>query len=289
MTDYWTIQGANYLIEKATESELTEDNDSKIKDAYEKDKESRILKGSKEISYDDFKKDYIKAQVEENMLYNPSEDIGGGVYSNIVKMAQQTSDMYNLAYNKKVRIKKPDGEYTEKVVTDEVADAGKRAFYLTLAHQTGVLPGEASTISKMIFKKAKATAVKPNIKKVADDFKRDLGLKELTQYQKDMIKSGANLESVIKNEWFIVQAGGLNTKQKQDDFKKVRDVFGSNIHVYNIVTDINEGMSATQIIKKNKEQLLDIQSEKEKVKPEIIEAKAEAMDEMIKDIKNSRK
>ena len=289
MTDYWTIQGANYLIEKATESELTEDNDSKIKDAYEKDKESRILKKQKEISYDDFKKEYIKAQVEENILYNPSEDIGGGVYSNIVKMAQQTSDMYNLAYNKKVRIKKPDGEYTEKVVTDEVAEAGKRAFYLTLAHQTGVLPGEASTISKMIFKKAKATAVKPNIKKVADDFKKDLGLKELTQYQKDMIKNGANLESVIKNEWFIVQAGGLNTKQKQDDFKKVKDVFGSNVHAYNIVTDINEGMSAAQIIKKNKEQLLGIQSEKEKVKGDIIEAKAEAMSEMIKDIKNSRK
>jgi hypothetical protein len=286
MTDYWTIKGANYLIEQATERELTKE---KLKDAYEKDKESRILKKQKEISYDDFKKEYIKAQVEENMLYNPSEDMGGGVYSNIVKMAQQTSDMYNLAYNKKIRIKKPDGEYTEKVVSDEVAEAGKKAFYLTLAHQAGALPGEASSISRMILKKAKTTAVTPNIKKVADDFKKDLGLKELTQYQKDMIKNGANLENAIKNEWFIVQAGGLNTKQKQDDFKKVKDVFGSNLHVYNIVTDINEGMSAAQIIKKNKEQLLDVQSEKEKVKGDIIEAKAEAMSEMIKEIKNYRK
>lgn len=290
IADYYTMEGVNYYIEKSTESELKENNEKKLKDAYEKDKEGRILKGDKEISYDDFKIKYIKEEVSKNKFFNPSEDQVGGVYAGGVKIQKQLADLYNLGYNKKISVKDYQGEYVgEKIVSDEAAEAGKKAFYLTLMHEAGLLPGEASSISRMILKKAKTTAEKPNIKKVADDFKKDLELKELTQYQKDMIKSGTNLENVIKNEWFIVQAGGLKTKQKQDDFKKVKDVFGSNVHVYNIVTDINDGMSAAQIIKKNKEQLLEIQSEKEKVQPEIIKAKSEAMDEMIKDIKSSRK
>jgi hypothetical protein len=289
MTDYWTIKGANYLIEKATESELTEDNDSKIKDAYEKDKESRILKGSKEISYDDFKKDYIKAQVEENMLYNPSEEKGGGVYANIVKMYEQTSDMYNLAYNKKIRIKKPDGEYTEKMVTDEVAEAGKKAFYLTLAHQVGALPGEASTISKMILKKAKLTAVNPNIKKVADDFKKDLGLKELTQYQKDMIKSGTSLDKMIENEYEITLYGGLNTPAKQESFKKITDVFGKNIDLKTVILDINSGIDTKKIISDLKSDILSEKDIKD-IKKESSDIKKEVMKEVMIDvIKNSRK
>jgi hypothetical protein len=286
ITDYWTIQGANYLIEKATERELTEE---KLKDAYEKDKESRILKKQKEISYDDFKKEYIKAQVEENMLYNPSEDMGGGVYSNIVKMSQQTADMYNLAYNKKIRIKKPDGEYTEKVVSDEVAEAGKKAFYLTLAHQAGALPGEASTISKMILKKAKATAVKPNIKEVADNFKKDLGLKELTQYQKDMIKNGASLDKMIENEYKISLAGGLNTKKKQDDFAKIKSIFGSNLSIITTVSSINNNKSVSSIIQSMKDRILNVNDVKNKTseaKEKVKEIKKEAMIEVIK---NSRK
>lgn len=284
--DFATIKTSNVFIDKLVESGISEDE---IKKAFDKQNESNILKGKDKLDESKFKEDYINKKKEEYRLFVPKEEIAGGTYAGIIKSYELTKSMYDLAVDKKVAVKHPDGTYTYKDASENAVKAGGLGLTLVLAHDLGLLPGDASRISRLILKKAKSTAVKPNIKKVADDFKKDLGLKELTQYQKDIIKSGANLESVIKNEWFIVQAGGLNTKQKQDDFKKVKDVFGSNLHVYNIVTDINDGMSAAQIIKKNKEQLLDIQSEKEKIQPEIIKAKSEAMGEMIKDIKNSRK
>ena len=287
--DFLTVKAANAVIDNAVESELTENDEKDIKDAYEKDKESRILKGNKEISYDDFKKDYIKAEIEKSQFYLPQEEMFGGTVATAIKTTQLTMDMYELAINKKIAFKNPDGTYTYKEASDESVQAGKWGLIAMLAHQAGALPGDAASMSRMILKRAKPTAVRANVKKVADDFKKDLGLKELTQYQKDMIKSGANLESVIENEWFITKAGGLNTKQKQDDFKKIKDVFGSNLHVYNIVTDINKGISASQIIKKNKEQLLDIQSKIEKIQPKIEKAEADVKERMIKDIKNSRK
>jgi hypothetical protein len=290
IADYYTMEGVNYYIERATESELTENDDSKIKDAYEKDKESRILKGDKETSYDDFKKKYIKEQVAKNKFFNPSEDLAGGVISQGIKMQKQLADLYNLGYNKKISVKDYQGEYVgEKVVTDEVAEAGKRAFYLTLAHQAGVLPGEASSISRMILKKAKATAEKPNIKKVADNFKKDLGLKELTQYQKDMIKSGATLDKMIENEYEITLYGGLNTPAKQESFKKITDVFGKNIDLKTVVLDINSGLDTKKIINNLKSDILSKKFIKD-IRKEASDIKKEVMKEvMIEVIKNSRK
>jgi hypothetical protein len=290
IADYYTMEGVNYYIERATESELTENDDSKIKDAYEKDKESRILKGDKETSYDDFKKKYIKEQVSENKFFNPSEDLAGGVISQGIKMQKQLADLYNLGYNKKISVKDYQGEYVgEKVVTDNVAEAGKRAFYLTLAHEAGILPGEASSISRMILKKAKATAEKPNIKEVADNFKKDLGLKELTQYQKDMIKSGTSLDKMIENEYEIVKGGGLDTPKKQESFNKIKETFGSNIDVLEVVKDINKDKSTKEIIESTKKKIFKYKGIDEKIEAKVAKYEKKYKEEMIKEIKNSRK
>ena len=211
------------------------------------------------------KKKYIKEQVSENKFFNPSEDQVGGVYAGGVKIQKQLADLYNLGYNKKISVKDYQGEYVgEKIVSDEAAEAGKKAFYLTLAHEAGILPGEASSISRMILKKAKATAEKPNIKKVADDFKKDLGLKELTQYQKDMIKNGTSLDNMIKNEYEITLYGGLNTPAKQESFKKITDVFGKNIDLKTVVLDINSGLDTKKIINNLKPILTRFNKTKEK-------------------------
>lgn len=290
IADYYTMEGVNYYIEQATESELTENDDSKIKDAYEKDKESRILKGDKETSYDDFKKKYIKEQVSENKFFNPSEDLAGGVISQGIKIQKQLADLYNLGYNKKISVKDYKGEYVgDKVVTDNVAEAGKRAFYLTLAHEAGILPGEASSISRMILKKAKATAETPNIKKVADDFKKDLGLKELTQYQKDMIKSGTNLDKMIENEYEIVKGGGLDTPKKQESFNKIKETFGNNIDVFLIVRDINNNKSTKEIIESTKKKIFKYKGYDEKIESRVAKYEEKYKEKMIEEIKNSRK
>jgi hypothetical protein len=284
--DFATIKTSNVFIDKLVESGISEDE---IKKAFDKQNESNILKGKDKLDEDKFKEDYINKKKEEYRFFVPKEEIAGGTYAGIIKSYELTKSMYDLAVDKKVAVKHPDGTYTYKDASENAVKAGGLGLTLVLAHDLGILPGDASRISRLILKKAKLSAEKPNIKKVADDFKKDLGLKELTEYQKDMIKNGANLENAIKNEWLITKAGGLNTKQKQDDFKKVRDVFGSNVHAFYIVSDINAGMSAAQIIKKNKEQLMEVQSEKEKIQPELIKAKAETKEYLIKDIKNSRK
>jgi hypothetical protein len=290
IADYYTMEGVNYYIEKSTESELKENNEKKLKDAYEKDKESRILKGDKEISYDDFKKKYIKEQVSENKFFNPSEDQVGGVYAGGVKIQKQLADLYNLGYNKKISVKDYQGEYVgEKIVSDEAAEAGKKAFYLTLAHEAGILPGEASSISRMILKKAKATAVTPNIKKVADDFKKDLDLKELTQYQKDMIKNGANLDKMIETEYDIASGGGLNTPKKQESFNKIKETFGGNIDVFRVVKDINKDKSTKEIIESNKERIFRYEGYDKKNEAREERYKEKNKEKMIEKIKNSRK
>jgi hypothetical protein len=290
IADYYTMEGVNYYIEKSTESELAENDEKNIKDAYEKDKESRILKKDKEISYDDFKKKYIKEEVSKNKFFNPSEDQFGGVYAGGIKIQKQLADLYNLGYNKKISVKDYKGEYVGvKVVTDNVAEAGKKAFYLTLAHEAGILPGEASSISRMILKKAKKTAVTPNIKKVADDFKKDLDLKELTQYQKDMIKSGTNLDKMIENEYEIVKGGGLDTPKKQESFNKIKETFGNNIDVFLVVKDINNNKSTREIIESTKKKIFKYKGYDEKIEVREDKYKEKYKEKMIETIKNSRK
>jgi hypothetical protein len=287
--DFLTIKGANAIIDKVVESELTENNESEIKDAYEKDKESRILKKQKEISYDDFKADYIKTEVEKSQFYLPQEEMFGGTVATAIKTSQLTMDMYELAVNKKIAFKNPDGTYTYKEASDDAVKAGKWGLIAMLAHQAGALPGDAASMSRMILKRAKPTAVRTNIKEVADTFKKDLGLKELTQYQKDMIKNGASLDKMIENEYKISLAGGLNTKKKQDDFAKIKSIFGSNLSIITTVSSINNNKSVSSIIQSMKDRILNVNEIKNKTseaKDKVKEIKKEAMIEVIK---NSRK
>jgi hypothetical protein len=287
--DFLTIKAANAIIDSAVESELTENDEKDIKDAYEKDKESRILKGSKEISYDDFKKDFIKAEIEKSQFYLPQEEMFGGTVATAIKTTQLTMDMYDLAINKKIAFKNPDGTYTYKEASDDAVKAGKWGLIAMLAHQAGALPGDAASMSRIILKRAKPTAVRTNIKEVADNFKKDLGLKELTQYQKDMIKSGTNLDKMIENEYKITLYGGLNTPAKQESFKKITDVFGKNIDLKTVVLDINSGLDTKKIINNLKSDILSKKFIKD-IRKEASDIKKEVMKEvMIEVIKNSRK
>ena len=287
--DFLTIKAANAIIDSAVESELTENDEKDIKDAYEKDKESRILKGSKEISYDDFKKDFIKAEIEKSQFYLPQEEMFGGTVATAIKTTQLTMDMYDLAINKKIAFKNPDGTYTYKEASDDAVKAGKWGLIAMLAHQAGALPGDAASMSRIILKRAKPTAVRTNIKEVADNFKKDLGLKELTQYQKDMIKSGTSLDKMIENEYKISSVGGLNTAKKQESFKKILDTFGKGVDVEEVVIQINSGQSAESIIKQMREDILEVKKEKDIDKAVDLLDKKIDRDIMIKEIKNSRK
>lgn len=287
--DFITIKAANAVIDKAVESELTENNDKNIKDAYEKDKESRILKKQKEISYDDFKTDYIKTEVEKSQFFLPQEEMFGGTVATAVKTTQLTMDMYDLAINKKIAFKNPDGTYTYKEATDESAQAGKWGLIAMLAHQVGALPGDAASMSRMILKRSKPIAVRTNIKKVADDFKRDLGLKELTQYQKDMIKSGTGLDKMIENEYEIVKGGGLDTPKKQESFNKIKETFGNNIDVFLVVKDINNNKSTKEIIESTKKKIFKYKGYDEKIESRVEKYEKKYKEKMIEEIKNSRK
>lgn len=284
--DFATIKTSNVFIDKLVESGISEDE---IKKAFDKQNESNILKGKDKLDESKFKEDYINKKKEEYRLFVPKEEIAGGTYAGIIKSYELTKSMYDLAVDKKVAVKHPDGTYTYKDASENAVKAGGLGLTLVLAHDLGILPGDASRISRIILKKAKATAEKPNIKKVADNFKKDLGLKELTQYQKDMIKSGTSLDNMIKNEYEITLYGGLNTPAKQESFKKITDVFGKNIDLKAVVLDINSGLDTKKIINNLKSDILskkiveDIRKESSDIKKEV---KKEVMIDLIK---NSRK
>jgi hypothetical protein len=284
--DFATIKTSNVFIDKLVESGISEDE---IKKAFDKQNESNILKGKDKLDEDKFKEDYINKKKEEYRFFVPKEEIAGGTYAGIIKSYELTKSMYDLSVDKKVAVKHPDGTYTYKDASENTGKAGALGLTLVLAHDLGFLPGDASRISRLILKKAKLSAEKPNIKKVADDFKKDLDLKELTQYQKDMIKSGASLDKMIENEYEITLYGGLNTPAKQESFKKITDVFGKNIDLKTVILDINSGIDTKKIISDLKSDILSEKDIKD-IKKESSDIKKEVMKEVMIDvIKNSRK
>jgi hypothetical protein len=120
---------------------------------------------------------------------------------------------------------------------------------LMILYSTGIAPKDLGTVARKVTNIVKKKGVTENQhdkeKEVKDQIKRDL-----SNWEFELVKTRKKANGVVDEINYVESKGGLNDKQGKE-YVKLMDVFPTPSD--DMLRDIQKGMTADQIIKRNKE------------------------------------
>ena len=228
-------------------------SDEDVKKAVEEKNTVLRLKGKDEM--DDNTKAKFIDQLKSDNIYSVSfqNDSQGGRKYGMIGIAYDTYkemiDLSRMAYTGEF-----EDEYQGRVTTKYLPEEDRKILQnisvpLMLAYSTGLLPKDLGTVARKVTNIVKKKGITENQndkeKEVKDQIKRDL-----SDWEFELVKTLKKANGVVDEINYVESKGGLDNKQGKE-YVKLMDVFPTPSD--DMLRDIQNGMTADQIIKRNKE------------------------------------
>jgi hypothetical protein len=118
-----------------------------------------------------------------------------------------------------------------------------------IAYSTGLLPKDLGTVARKVTNIVKKKGVTENQHQKEKEVKKQIN-RDLSEWEFELVKTRKKANGAVDEINYVESKGGLDDKQGKE-YVKLMDAFPTPSD--DMLIDIQKGMTAEQIIKKNKE------------------------------------
>jgi hypothetical protein len=228
-------------------------SDEDVKKAVEEKNTVLRLQGKDEM--DDNAKAKFIDQLKSDNIYSVSfqNDSQGGRKYGMIGIAYDTYkemiDLSRMAYTGEF-----EDEYQGRVTNKYLPEEDRKILQnisvpLMLAYSTGLLPKDLGTVARKVTNIVKRKGVTENQHEKEKEVKKQIN-RDLNEWEFELVKTRKKADGVVDEINYVESKGGLDDKQGRE-YVKLMEAFPSPSD--DMLRDIQKGMTADQIIKRNKE------------------------------------
>ena len=224
-----------------------------IKKAVEEKNTVLRLQGKDEM--DDNAKAKFIDQLKSDNIYSVAfqNDSQGGRKYGMIGIAYDTYkemiDLSRMAYTGEF-----EDEYQGRVTNKYLPEEDRKILQnvsvpLMILYSTGLLPKDLGTVARKVTNIVKKKGVTENQHEKEKEVKKQIN-RDLNSWEFELVKTRKKADGVVDEINYVESKGGLDDKQGKE-YVKLMEVFPSPSD--DMLRDIQKGMTADQILKKNKE------------------------------------
>ena len=228
-------------------------SDEDVKKAVEEKNTVLRLQGKDEM--DDNAKAKFIDQLKSDNIYSVSfqNDNQGGRKYGMIGIAYDTYkemiDLSRIAYTGEFE-DKYQGRVTNMYLPEEDRKILQNiSVPLMLAYSTGLLPKDLGTVARKVTNIVKKKGITENQHEKEKEVKKQIN-RDLNEWEFELVKTRKKADGVVDEINYVESKGGLDDKQGKE-YVKLMDVFPTPSD--DMLRDIQKGMTAEQIIKRNTE------------------------------------
>ena len=211
------------------------------------------LQGKDEM--DDNAKAKFIDQLKSDNIYSVSfqNDSQGGRKYGMIGIAYDTYkemiDLSRMAYTGEF-----EDEYQGRITNKYLPEEDRKILQnisvpLMLAYSTGLLPKDLGTVARKVTNIVKKKGVTENQHEKEKGVKKQIN-RDLNEWEFELVKTRKKTDGIVDEINYVESKGGLDNKQGKE-YVKLMDAFPTPSD--DMLRDIQKGMTADQVIKKNKE------------------------------------
>lgn len=212
-----TLAAFNWIADKLQNTMISEDEIKAVIEEANKIKEEMGEDPMDEKQTQKFKEEFINNSKFQFEDYKSNKLFNLGTISIAADKISELYDMEELARTGKFTEESFGTEKTKYISKEDQ----KLMSYLTalkFASLSGALPVEANNLSLYSTKYIKKKAITENQLEKSQEVKKELGIKELKDYQNALIKSSKKADGIIEEIDWIENNGGLKNKKQEQEY-----------------------------------------------------------------------
>ena len=218
------------------------------------DEKNTILRLQGKDEMDDNAKAKFIEQLKADNIYSVAfkNDSQAGRAYGMIGIAYDTYkeliDLSRMAYTGEF-----EDEYQGRVTNKYLPEEDRKILQnisvpLMIAYSTGLLPKDLGTVARKVTNIVKKKGVTENQHEKEKEVKKQIK-RDLSSWEFELVKTRKKANGVVDEINYVESKGGLNDKQGKE-YVKLMDAFPTPSD--DMLIDIQKGMTADQIIKKNK-------------------------------------